>query len=92
LSFIVSRLEEMVLAQAEVNVFEEVFKLIYAKLYDEDQAKNVRPTKEVHFRQYKDPKKTYAVINDELFKGAVDEWPNIFYAGRIGFPKKYFQS
>ena len=45
LSFIISRLEEMVLAQAGVNVFEEVFKLIYAKLYDEDQARNC-PTRE----------------------------------------------
>lgn len=78
LSFIISRLEEMVLAQAGVNVFEEVFKLIYAKLYDEDQAKNMRPKQEVHFRQYKEPKKTYAVINDELFKGAIEEWQNIF--------------
>jgi len=78
LSFIISRLEEMVLAQAGVNVFEEVFKLIYAKLYDEDQARNVRPRQEVCFRQYKEPKKTYAVINDDLFKGAIKEWPNIF--------------
>ncbi|MBA2124607.1 hypothetical protein B9J78_06735 [bacterium Unc6] len=78
LTFIISRLEEMVLAQAGVNVFEEVFKLIYAKLYDEDHAKNVRPKKEVHFKQYKEPKKTYAVINDDLFKEAIDEWPNIF--------------
>ena len=78
LSFIISRLEEMVLAQAGVNVFEEVFKLIYAKLYDEDQAKNLRAKKEVHFRQYKEPKKTYSVINDELFKGAIDEWRDIF--------------
>ena len=78
LSFIISRLEEMVLAQAGVNVFEEVFKLIYAKLYDEDQARNFRAKKEVLFRQYKEPKKTYAVINDELFKGAVDEWKDIF--------------
>lgn len=78
LSFIISRLEEMVLAQAGVNVFEEVFKLIYAKLYDEDQARNIRAKKEVHFRQYKEPKKTYAVINDELFKGAIKEWEDIF--------------
>jgi type I restriction enzyme M protein len=78
LSFIISRLEEMVLAQAGVNVFEEVFKLIYAKLYDEDQAKNIRPNKEVHFRLYKEPKKTYAIINDELFKCALKEWPDIF--------------
>jgi type I restriction enzyme M protein len=78
LSFIISRLEEMVLAQAGVNVFEEVFKLIYAKLYDEDQARNLRAKKEVLFRQYKEPKKTYPVINDELFKGAIDEWKDIF--------------
>lgn len=78
LTFIITRLEEMVLAQAGVNVFEEVFKLIYAKLYDEDQAKNVRPKGEVFFRQYKDTKKTYAVINEQLFKGAIKEWPNIF--------------
>jgi type I restriction enzyme M protein len=78
LSFIISRLEEMVLAQAGVNVFEEVFKLIYAKLYDEDQARNFRSKGEVLFRQYKEPKKTYAVINDELFKGAIDEWKDIF--------------
>ncbi|OGL51260.1 MAG: hypothetical protein A3C43_07170 [Candidatus Schekmanbacteria bacterium RIFCSPHIGHO2_02_FULL_38_11] len=78
LSFIISRLEEMVLAQAGVNVFEEVFKLIYAKLYDEDQARNVRAKGEVHFRQYKEPKKTYTIINDELFKGAIQEWQDIF--------------
>jgi len=78
LSFIISRLEEMALAQAGVNVFEEVFKLIYAKLYDEDQAKNLRPKREVHFRQYKEPKKTFAVINDELFKGSIKEWEDIF--------------
>jgi type I restriction enzyme M protein len=78
LSFIISRLEEMVLAQAGVNVFEEVFKLIYAKLYDEDQARNFRAKKEVLFRQYKEPKKTYSVINDELFKDAIDEWKDIF--------------
>ncbi len=78
LSFIISRLEEMVLAQAGVNVFEEVFKLIYAKLYDEDQARNLRAKKEVHFRQYKEPKKTFAIINDELFKGAIKEWEDIF--------------
>jgi type I restriction enzyme M protein len=78
LSFIISRLEEMVLAQAGVNLFEEVFKLIYAKLFDEYQANNIRKNKEVHFRLYKEPKKTYSVINDELFKGAIDEWQKIF--------------
>ena len=78
LFYIIKRLEEMVLAQAGVNVFQEVFKLIYAKLYDEDQAKNVRKEKEVLFRVYKDPKKTYQVINYELFQKAIGKWPDIF--------------
>jgi type I restriction enzyme M protein len=78
LFYIIKRLEEMVLAQAGVNVFQEVFKLIYAKLYDEDQAKNVRKDKEVWFRQYKDPKKTYEIINHELFQEAIGKWPDIF--------------
>jgi len=79
LFFIIKRLEEMVLAQAGVNVFQEVFKLIYAKLYDELQAKKgLRKNKEVFFRQYKDPKKTYQVINFELFKPATRTWPDVF--------------
>lgn len=78
LSYIIERLEEMVLAASGVNVFNEVFKLIYAKLYDEDQAKNVRKDQEVLFRQYKEPKKTYLVINNELFKKAIEKWEDIF--------------
>ena len=78
LSYIIERLEEMVLAASGVNVFNEVFKLIYAKLYDEDQAKNVRKDQEVLFRQYKDPKKTYLVINNELFKKSIEKWEDIF--------------
>jgi len=79
LAFIIERLEEMVLAQSGVNsVFDEVFKLLYAKLYDEDQAKNYRADNEVTFKQYRDPKRTYQVINNELFKSAIDKWPDIF--------------
>ena len=78
LSYIIERLEEMVLAASGVNVFQEVFKLIYAKLYDEEQAKNVRKEQEVLFRQYRDPKKTYSIINHELFKNAIGKWQDIF--------------
>lgn len=78
LSFIIERLEELVLAQSGETVFDEVFKLLYAKLYDEDQAKNYRTDGEVIFKQYKDPKKTFQVINDNLFKSSVAKWPNIF--------------
>ncbi len=75
---VVDSMEELVLANAGVDVFTEVFKLIYAKLYDEQEAKLSRPDNEVHFRKYRDPSKTYSVIND-LFKSAVKKWPGTFY-------------
>lgn len=78
LAFIINRLEELVLAASGESVFDEVFKLLYAKLYDEDQAKNYRQDGEVIFKQYKDPKKTYQVINDNLFNSAIAKWSNIF--------------
>lgn len=75
---VVDSMEELVLANAGVDVFTEVFKLIYAKLYDEQEAKLSRPEKEVHFRKYRDPSRTYLVIN-ELFKKAIKKWPGTFY-------------
>lgn len=74
-------MQELVLANAGVDVFNEVFKLIYAKLYDEIQAEK-RESKEVYFRKYKEPSRTYAEIN-KLFKGAIDKWPGIFYEQEI---------
>jgi len=71
-------MQELVLANAGGNVFNEVFKLIYAKLYDEQEAKINRPDKEVLFRKYRDPAKTYSAIND-LFKKAIKRWPGTFY-------------
>ncbi len=75
---IIKSMEELVLANAGVDVFNEVFKLIYAKLYDENEAKINRQDNEVLFRKYKDPNKTYEVIND-LFKHAIKKWPSVFY-------------
>lgn len=69
-------LEELVLASAGVDSFNEIFKLIYAKLFDEKEARK-RKDNEVYFRQSKDPKITYDVIN-KLFQGASNEWPGIF--------------
>jgi len=75
---IIKSMEELVLANAGVDVFNEIFKLIYAKLYDEREAKINRADKEIYFRKYKDPAKTYNVIND-LFRKAINKWPGIFY-------------
>jgi len=75
---VVESMEELVLAGAGVDAFTEVFKLIYAKLYDEQEAKLHRPDNEVFFRKYRDPAKTYSVIND-LFKKSIKKWPGTFY-------------
>lgn len=75
---IIKRIEELALAGSGVNVFEEIFKIIYAKLYDEKLARTQRPNQEVLFRKYRDPEKTYEVINDQLFKNAIQEWPDTF--------------
>jgi type I restriction enzyme M protein len=69
-------LEELVLANAGVDVFQEIFKLIYAKLYDEKEAK-FRPDQEVYFRKSKDSKLTFDTIN-RLFKESIQEWPGMF--------------
>ncbi|KPJ56027.1 hypothetical protein AMJ49_05900 [Parcubacteria bacterium DG_74_2] len=75
---IIKSMEELVLANAGVDVFNEVFKLIYGKLYDENEARMNRPDNEIYFRKYKDTNKTYEVIN-ELFKKAIKKWPSVFY-------------
>lgn len=75
---IIKRMEELALAGSGANVFEEIFKVIYAKLYDEKMAREQRENEEVLFKKYRDPDKTYQVINDELFRKAVKEWPDTF--------------
>lgn len=74
-------MEELVLANAGVDVFTEVFKLIYAKLYDELEAEK-RLDNEILFRKYKDPQKTYSAINS-LFRSAIGKWPDIFYEQEV---------
>lgn len=75
---IIRRMEELALAGSGANVFEELFKIIYAKIYDEKTAREHREGEEVLFRKYRDPDRTHAVINDELFRKAIKEWPDTF--------------
>lgn len=74
---IVKRIEELALAGSGANVFEEIFKIIYAKLFDEKLARERRDKQEVLFRKYRDPEKTYDTVN-QLFKNAIREWPDTF--------------
>jgi len=75
---IIKTLEELVLANSGADSFDEIFKLIYAKLYDEKEARN-RPNQELHFRKSptRNPEETKRII-DELFEEAKQEWPDVF--------------
>lgn len=73
---IIEVLEELVLANSGADSFTEIFKLIYAKLYDEWEAEN-RKGKSLLFRQYKSAEVTKKEIG-RLFDDAKKEWKGIF--------------
>lgn len=78
---IILDLENLVLANAGVDAFEEVFKLIYAKLYDEWAAENdQRRKKLVQFRATGTYSETFERING-LFKEAIKKWQGVFLQG-----------
>lgn len=70
-------LQELVLANSGRDSFTEIFKLIYAKLYDESEAEENRKDGTLFFRQYQTPQKTYDEIS-KLFEEAKREWRDIF--------------
>ncbi len=77
---IIQDLEELVLADSGVDEFNEIFKIIFAKIWDEKQAtenRRARPNKEVEFKKFEDPDLTYDNING-LFRKACDEWQGVF--------------
>ncbi len=79
LKSIILDMENLVLANAGVDAFEEVFKLIYAKLYDEWSAeRRYKGKKYVEFRLYgSTPRQLYERIST-LFNKAKGEWPGVF--------------
>ncbi len=71
----VQYLEDTVLANAGVSAFEEIFKLIFAKLFDEF---NKGDSETMDFRTTTaSPKQQYERFNT-LFKKAAGEWSDIF--------------
>lgn len=77
---IILDLENLVLANSGVDAFEEVFKLIYAKLYDEAQAKK-RKGHIVEFRASGEThSELYQKINN-LFEEAKGRWKGVFLDG-----------
>ncbi|MGA9425320.1 MAG: N-6 DNA methylase, partial [Terracidiphilus sp.] len=88
---IIQDLEELVLADSGKDEFNEIFKLIFAKIWDEKEALEKRPNKVVEFRKAIDPDITYDRINN-LFHKACEEWPGIFKEGDdIELAKRHLQ-
>lgn len=79
---IILDMENLVLANAGVDAFEEVFKLIYAKLYDESQAaQGGKQKRYVKFRVGgASPTEFKTKVND-LFDKAKQKWPGVFLEG-----------
>lgn len=78
---IIQDLEELVLADiGGADEFNEIFKIIFAKIWDEKEAaenKRLRPNKELEFKKFEDPQFTYDKING-LFRKACNEWQGVF--------------
>jgi type I restriction enzyme M protein len=88
---IIQDLEELVLADSGKDEFNEIFKLIFAKIWDEKEALENRKDKRVEFGKALDPDITFDRINT-LFKNACEEWPGIFKVGEdIELAKRHLQ-
>jgi len=70
-------LEELVFSNAGVEPFEEIFKLIYAKLYDEWRGINDPSYNLEFFVGDRSPEQVKKAISD-LLEGAKREWPGVF--------------
>lgn len=88
---IIQDLEELVLADSGKDEFNEIFKLIFAKIWDEKEALENRKDKTVEFGKALDPDITFDRING-LFKKACEEWPGIFKENEdIELAKRHLQ-
>ena len=88
---IIQDLEELVLADSGIDEFNEIFKLIYAKIYDEKvAAEDSRRHQEVEFKKFNDPKLTYERING-LYHKAREKWQGVFEEPDIKLRQDHLQ-
>ena len=77
LTGLIQEMEDEVLANAGVDVFEEVFKLIYTKLFDEMQSGRDK-SRILEFRNYGDTDSDLKANIQALFRQAMRKWPGVF--------------
>lgn len=74
---LVEEMEDEVLANAGVDVFEEVFKLIFTKLYDEMESGRA-PARHLVFRNNGDTERDLKAKIEGLFEKAREKWVGVF--------------
>lgn len=74
---LIEEMEDEVLANAGVDVFEEVFKLIFTKLYDEMESGRKRK-RHLEFRNYGETDIDLKAKIQELFDDAKKKWSGVF--------------
>lgn len=74
---LILEMEDEVLANAGVDVFEELFKLIFTKLFDEMQSGKNR-TRHLEFRNYGDTETELKTKIQNLFDKAKQKWEGVF--------------
>jgi type I restriction enzyme M protein len=74
-------MENLVLANAGVDSFDEVFKLIFAKLYDEWSAARGPKDKRLQFRVGRATAKEFADKVEDLLQKSIKTWEGVFEEG-----------
>lgn len=74
---LVLEMENEVLANAGVDVFEELFKLIFTKLYDEMESGR-NSTRHLEFRNYGDTETDLKEKIQRIFERAIKKWEGVF--------------
>lgn len=74
---LILEMEDEVLANAGVDVFEELFKLIFTKLYDELESGRNK-SRHLEFRNYGDTEAELKAKIQKLFDRAKDKWEGVF--------------
>lgn len=77
---LILEMEDEVLANAGVDVFEELFKLIFTKLYDEMESGRDRK-RHLVFKNYGDTETELKAKIQDLFDKARDKWGGVFPDG-----------
>ena len=77
LKSIILEMEDEILANAGVDVFEELFQLIFTKLYDELQSTRDR-RRDLEFRNYGETESTLKEKIQTLFDLAKEKWQGVF--------------